>query len=86
MYFAELEDLYQHVYPSIVNNIRTDVDRELYNMFPNYHSCFPDSFYDTIVEDVIQTSAFNDDGTWNDSDVRLSIERTVARLCGVEET
>ena len=66
------------------NEIRGDVERELASMFPNYHSDFPEIFYDKIVEDVVETSAYNDERRWNDSDVRLAIERVTAKLCGAD--
>ena len=39
---------------------------------------------DDVVLDVMETSAYGEDGTWNDDDIKLAVGRVLLRKMGVE--
>ena len=67
---------------NLKHELRKDVEAAIVQAFPNYHSELPESFYQAIVEDIIESSAYRDEGRWNDSDIRIGMERVLALMCG----
>lgn len=39
---------------------------------------------DDVVLDVMETSAYGEDGTWNDDDIKLAVGRVLLRKMGAE--
>lgn len=45
--------------------------------FDDYHSEFPEEFENAVIENVYETSAWQDEGYFSDGDVSLAIQRIV---------
>ena len=43
------------------------------------------TFLNDVIEDVMETSAWDDEGYYNEEDIRLSIGRTLMARLGIEE-
>lgn len=39
---------------------------------------------DEVVADVVETSAFKENGTWNDDDIKLAVGRVLMNKLGLE--
>lgn len=39
---------------------------------------------DEVVADVVETSAFKENGTWNDDDIKLAVGRVLMKRLGLE--
>lgn len=63
--------------------LREDIIIICSELLPNYHSIMPQEFYDGIANDVMECSDFYS-GTYNDSDIKLAIEREIASRYGIE--
>ena len=57
-----------------------DVNKFVQKIMPTYHKELPDCFYEAIVENVIETSAFKDEGYYSEDDISLVFQRIVIRM------
>ena len=66
-----------------IETLRTQMERSLEKVmaerFPSYHASFPEDFLAAIVQDVYETSGWQDEGVFTEDDVSLAIQREVLR-------
>ena len=66
-----------------IEMLRTQMERSLKKVmaerFPSYHADFPEDFLAAIVQDVYETSGWQDEGVFTEDDVSLAIQREVLR-------
>ena len=66
-----------------IETLRTQMERNLEKVmaerFPSYHASFPEDFLAAIVQDVYETSGWQDEGVFTEDDVSLAIQREVLR-------
>jgi hypothetical protein len=66
------------------NEIRKDVKAHITNAIGDeYFKELPKTFVESVVRDVVLTSSFEDDGSYNDSDIRFAFGRMLLEKCGV---
>ena len=61
-----------------------DVDLFIERVMPTYHSEMPEDFFHDIIKDVIETSAFLDEGYWSEGDISLAFQRVIVMKFGGE--
>ena len=47
------------------------------HFMPTYWKQMPESFFESIESDVIETSAYNDEGFWSFGDISYAFQRTI---------
>lgn len=66
------------------NEIREDVKAYISGAIGcEYFKELPKTFVESVVRDVVLTSGFEDDGIYNDSDIRFAFGRMLLEKCGV---
>ena len=57
--------------------LREDVKRFIVSTMPSYHNSVNEWFINSIVEDVKETSGFEDEHQYNESDIALAFQRVI---------
>ena len=66
------------------NEIREDVKAYISNAIGHeYFKELPETFVELVIRDVVLTSGFEDNGRYNDSDIRFAFGRMLLEQCGV---
>jgi len=52
-----------------IEKIREDIDKHIHKVFGDYASSITEEFRTEMVEDVMQTSAIEDEGFYSDGDI-----------------
>ena len=60
-------------------SLEKDVKLYVENVMSEYHHDMPEEFFVDIINDVIETSAYHDGGTWSQGDISLAFQRVVAK-------
>ena len=66
-----------------IETLRAQMERSLKKVmaekFPSYHASFPEEFLDAVVQDVYETSGWQEKGVFSEEDICLAIQREVLR-------
>ena len=68
---------------TLLSELYAEVKDYVAKVMDEYHYKMPQNFYDSIVDDIIICSAY-EDGYWTQSDISLAYQRVVANKFGVE--
>lgn len=68
-----------HSLKELQDEIGSDLHRMMCVFFPSAHGSFPDKFWDAVIEDVYETSGWQESGVYCDNDISLAIQREVLK-------
>lgn len=70
----------------IVNIMNRAISSEYINKILNQYDYISDeTFIDAVIKNVLETSAWEDEGYYNDDDIRLAIGRELVARLGAED-
>ena len=72
-------------YERLKDDVRYFLDRNLKSAISDdYVYDIRRAILDAVVADVVETSAFKENGTWNDDDIKLAVGRVLMEKLGLE--
>lgn len=78
---AERKEIEQLVYQIFSKSVTSDYARY---MLESEDECTENTLMEDIIQNVLETSAWEDEGYYNDDDVRLAIGRELMARLGVD--